>query len=39
MKVSGEDEKFVNMLIDEEIIESISSVFDMKEDENTQVLN
>lgn len=34
---SVENEKFVNTLIDEKIIEAVSSVFDGKEDKNTQV--
>lgn len=37
MKVSGKDEKFVNNLIGDNIIESVITVFDEKEDLITQV--
>lgn len=35
--VTLDDEKFVNSLIDDKVIEAVASVFDGKEDENTQV--
>lgn len=35
--VSGDDDKFINTLIEENIIEAVTSVFDEKEDKNTIV--